>query len=58
MSNSSKEQGVSGESAICPGDVFHPDFHNGCPTYYDISVRTAIHSGVIRHSVFHLGLRL
>ena len=24
-----REQGVSGESSSCPGDVFHPDFHHG-----------------------------
>ena len=44
------EQGVSGESASRPGDVFHSDFHNGHPTYFDISVRSALHSGVITHS--------
>ena len=32
-----QEQGVSGESASRPGDVFHPDFHNGHPTYFDIN---------------------
>ena len=42
-----REQGVSGESASRPGDVFHPDFHNDRPTYFDISV---IHSGIITHS--------
>ena len=45
-----QEQGMSGESSSCPGDVFHPDFHNGHPTYFDISVRSAVHSGVITHS--------
>ena len=44
------EQGVSGESVSRPGDVFHPDFHNGRPTYFDIFVRSALHSGVITHS--------
>ena len=42
-----REQGVSGESASRPGNVFHPDFHSGRPTYFDISVRSALHSGVI-----------
>ena len=45
-----REQGVSGESASRPGDVFHPDFHNGRSTYFDISLRSAVHSGVISHS--------
>ena len=37
---------MSGESFSRPGDVFHPDFHNGHPTYFDISVRSAVHSVV------------
>ena len=41
---------MSGESVSRPGDVFHPDFHNGRPTYFDISVRSALHSGVITRS--------
>ena len=49
------EQGVSGESASRPGDVFHPDFHNGPPTYFDISVRSAVYSGIISHSASALG---
>ena len=48
-------QGVSGESSSRPGDVFHPDFHNGHPTYFDISVRSAVHSGVIAHSAVSPG---
>ena len=47
---------MSGESASRPGDVFHPDFHKGHPTYYDISVRSALHSGVVTHSAFSSGL--
>ena len=45
-----REQGVSGESASRPADVFHTDFNNGRLTYFDISVRNAVHSGVISHS--------
>ena len=50
-----REQGVSGESSSRPGDVFHPDFHNGHPTYFDISVRSSVHSGVITHSAVSPG---
>ena len=50
-----REQGVSGESSSHPGDVFHPDFHNRHPTYFDISVRSAVHSGVITHSAVSPG---
>ena len=39
-------------AASRPGDVFHPDFHNGRPTYIliRISIRSALHSGVITYS--------
>ena len=50
-----QEQGASGEPSSCPCDVFHPDFYNGHPTYFDISVRFAVHSGVITHSALSLG---
>ena len=49
---------MSGESSSHPGNVFHPDFHNGHPTYFEISVRSAVHSGVIHILPFHLGLQL
>ena len=45
-------QGLSGESASHPGDVFHPDFCNRHPTYFDIS---AVRSGVITHFAFSPG---
>ena len=45
-----REQRVSGESATHPGDVFHPDFCNGSPTYFDVSVRRALHPGALVHS--------
>ena len=41
---------MSGESAARPGDIFHPDFYNGHPTYFDVSARSALHSGVLSHS--------
>ena len=49
---------MSSESSCHPGDVFHQDFHNEHPTYFDISVESVVHSGVITHSAFHLGLWL
>ena len=51
-----KEQKVFGESAARrPGDIFHPDFYNGHPTYFDVSVRSALHSGVLSHSAITPG---
>ena len=43
---------MSGESVSRPDDVFHPNFHHGCPTYFDISVRSALHSGVLTQAAF------
>ena len=46
---------MSGESVSRPGDVFHPDFHHGRLTYFDISVGRALYSGVLTHSAFSSG---
>ena len=27
---------------MCPGDIFHPDFSDGKPTYFDISVQNSL----------------
>ena len=48
---------MSGECASRPGDVFHPVFHNGHPHYFDIFVGSALHSGVVTHLPFLLGLQ-
>ena len=45
-----REQRISGESTTRPGDVFHPGFCNGSATWYDISVRSALHPEVLIHS--------
>ena len=37
------------ESQLLDWDVFHPDFCNGIPTYFDVSVRSALHPGVLIH---------
>ena len=37
-----REQHIFGSSALCPGDIFHPDFSGGKPTYFDISVRNSL----------------
>ena len=43
---------MSGESASYPDDLFYPGFHKRFPTYFYISVRSAVHSGIITHSTF------
>ena len=37
-----REQRIFGSSALHPGDIFHPDFSDGKPTYFDISVRNSL----------------
>ena len=46
---------MSGESASRPGDVFHPDFYHGRPTYFDISVRSTLRAGVVTHFALSSG---
>ena len=33
-----REQRIFSSSAVRPGDIFHPDFSDGKPTYFDISM--------------------
>ena len=40
--NASREQRVAGDSQRRPGDVHHPDFLDGRPTFFDISVRNSL----------------
>ena len=37
--NCRREQRLCGDSNARPGDVYHPDFERGRPTYFDITVR-------------------
>ena len=37
-----REQRLSGSSGDRPGDIFHPDFADGRPTYFDVSVRNSL----------------
>ena len=50
-----KEQKMSEESAARPGDIFHPDFYNGHPTYINVSVQSALQPGVLSHSAITPG---
>ena len=40
--NCRKEQRCSSDNSRRPGDVFHPDFDQGRPTYFDITVRNSL----------------
>ena len=40
--NCSCEQRLCGDSNARPGDIYHPDFERGRPTYFDITVRNSL----------------
>ena len=40
--NCRREQRLCGDSNARPGDVYHPDFERGLPTYFDITVRNSL----------------
>ena len=42
-----REQRLSGLTKKRPGDVFHPSFSNGRPTFFDVSVRSPLTLGNI-----------
>jgi len=45
-----KEQCLSYNDALRPGDVFHPDFQHGHSAYFDISVRSTTQPAYISSS--------
>ena len=50
-----REQRISGHSKERPGDVFHPIFTNGCPTYFDVSVCSPLNPGIVNRSSITAG---
>ena len=38
-----------------PGDVFHPDFQQGRPAYFDITIRNSLQSSYISMSAREAG---
>ena len=40
-----REEHVCGDCRECPGDIFHPDFADGHPNYFDISVCNTLQPG-------------
>jgi len=47
------EQRVSGDNQSRPGDLYHPDFCQGCPAFFDVSVCNTLSPSLISQvSVF------
>ena len=42
-----KEQRIGGRDLHRPGDIYHPDFINGKPAFFDITVRNSLQSSYI-----------
>ena len=49
------EQRVSGDSGTRPGDIYHPDFDNGRPTFFDVSICSSLQPGNITNAVYNAG---
>ena len=45
------EQRVNGDSNTRPGDIYHPDFDNGKPSFFDISVSNVLQPSTISTAV-------
>ena len=53
--NIHQEQSIHTESHQRPGDVLHPDFKDGKPTYFDVSVVNPLQPGNINDSSHNAG---
>ena len=51
--NCRREQRCSSDNSTRPGDVFHPDFDQGRPTYFDIKVRNSLQLSYIVQAAHH-----
>jgi len=43
------DQKVSADNQSWPGDLYHPDFFQGCPAFFDASVCNTLLSSIISH---------
>ena len=54
-SRSKKEQNCSGYDSRRPGDVYHPDFMDGQPGYFDVTIRNSLQPFYILKAVIRPG---
>ena len=50
-----REQRVSGDNQSRPGDLYHPDFYQGCPAFFDVSVRNTLSPSYISQASVSAG---
>ena len=51
-----REQSTSTSDRSCPGDLYHPNFHLGHPTYFDLSVQCSTQRAVISSAASQAGV--
>ena len=51
-----REQRITGDCHDRPGDIYHPDFSNGKPSFFDISVRSSLQASSISQSSITAGV--
>ncbi len=54
-SSTRREQRIFGDSQDKSGDVYHPDFAEGKPTYFDLSVSNTLQPSTINKSSSNAG---
>jgi len=50
------EQRCAGDHHDRPGDIFHPDFQDGLPGYFDVTVRNTLQAGFVAEGASHAGV--
>ena len=55
-SNYRRKQRYSSVNMSRPGDMFHPDFDQGLPMYFDISVQNSLQPSYIMQGAAHSGI--
>ena len=51
-----RQQGIPSFDHSHPGDIYHLDFHLGCPAYFDLSVRCTTQSAIISSAASQAGV--
>ena len=54
--NCRKVQRCNSNYNMRPGDVYHPDFEQGLPTYFDLTVRNSLQPFCIAQTAQHAGV--
>ena len=50
-----REQRCNSTSDMRPGDIFHPNFQHGLPTYIDVTVRNSLQPAYLVRAASHAG---